>query len=196
MKLEAFGWIVAAFIVPHADFVIVRSGYGWRKGKNVKTYKDAFDSLTSDQKEEIADAIAKAEAKTSGEIRVLVVAASSVVPQLTKSEQRMALRHRAEKEFVKLGIQNTRDRTGVLIMVSLEERMVQVLAGSGINSVVPESTWPDMVQCIVEGIKAGNTAQGISAAVAAIGTLLAEHFPLKSDDSNELSDSVVFKGRW
>ena len=76
----------------------------------MKTYKDAFDSLTSDQKEEIADAIAKAEEKTSGEIRVLVVAASSVVPQLTKSEQRMALRHRAEKEFVKLGIQNTREK--------------------------------------------------------------------------------------
>lgn len=162
----------------------------------MKTYKDAFDSLTSDQKEEIADAIAKAEAKTSGEIRVLVVAASSVVPQLTKSEQRMALRHRAEKEFVKLGIQNTRDRTGVLIMVSLEERMVQVLAGSGINALVPENTWPDMVQCIVDGIKAGNIAQGISAAVAAIGSLLAQHFPVKSDDSNELSDSVVVKGRW
>ena len=74
--------------------------------------------------------------------------------------------------------------------------MVQVLAGSGINSVVPESTWPDMVQCIVEGIKSGNIAHGISTAVAAIGTLLAEHFPLKSDDSNELSDSVVIKGRW
>jgi len=162
----------------------------------MKTYKDAFDSLTSDQKEEIADAIAKAEAKTSCEIRVLVVAASSVVPQLTKSEQRMALRHRAEKEFVRLGIQNTRDRTGVLIMVSLEERMVQVLAGSGINTLVPENTWPDMVQCIVDGIKAGNTAQGISKAVAAIGSLLAEHFPVKSDDSNELSDSVVIKGRW
>lgn len=162
----------------------------------MKTYKDAFDSLTSDQKEEIADAIAKAEAKTSGEIRVLVVAASSVVPQLTKSEQRMALRHRAEKEFVKLGIQNTRDRTGVLIMVSLEERMVQVLAGSGINALVPENTWPDMVQCIVDRIKAGNIAQGISAAVAAIGSLLAQHFPVKSDDSNELSDSVVVKGRW
>lgn len=162
----------------------------------MKTYKDAFDSLTSDQKEEIADAIAKAEAKTSGEIRVLVVAASSVVPQLTKGEQRMALLHRAEKEFVKLGIQNTRDKTGVLIMVSLEERMVQVLAGSGINDLVPENTWPDMVQCIVDGIKAGNTAQGISRAVAVIGTMLAEHFPVKSDDSNELSDSVVIKGRW
>lgn len=162
----------------------------------MKTYKDAFDSLTSDQKEEIADAIAKAEGKTSGEIKVLVVAASSVVPQLTKGEQRMALRNRAEKEFVKLGIQNTREKTGVLIMVSLEERMVQVLAGSGINSVVPESIWPEMVQWIVEGIKSGNIAQGISTAVAAIGTLLAEHFPLKSDDSNELSDSVVIKGRW
>ncbi len=133
---------------------------------------------------------------TSGEIRVLVVAASSVVPQLTKSEQQMALRHRAVKEFAKLGIQNTRDRTGVLIMVSIEERMVQILAGTGINSIVPENTWSSMVQCITEGIKAGNPAQGISQAVADIGKLLSEHFPIKPDDTNELSNAVVIKGRW
>lgn len=162
----------------------------------MKTYKDALNFLTNEQRDEIAGAIAKTEALTSGEIRVLVVAASSVVPQLTKSEQRMALRHRAVKEFAKLGIQNTQDRTGVLIMVSIEERMVQVLAGSGINSIVPENTWPSMVQCITEGIKAGNPTQGISKAVADIGKLLSEHFPIKSDDSNELSNAVVVKGRW
>lgn len=81
-------------------------------------------------------------------------------------------------------------------MVSIEERMVQILAGTGINSIVPENTWPAMVQCIAEGIKAGNPAQGISKAVADIGTMLSEHFPMKSDDSNELPNAVVIKGRW
>jgi putative membrane protein len=174
----------------------VYCGSWQRKGNNLKTYKDALNFLTSEQRDEIADAIAKAEAVTSGEIRVLVVAASSVLPQLSKSEQRTVLRRRAVKEFAKLGIQNTRDRTGVLIMVSIEERMVQILAGNGINSIVPENTWPSMVHCITEGIKAGNPAQGISKAVADIGKLLSEHFPIKSDDSNELSNAVVVKGRW
>lgn len=162
----------------------------------MKTYKDALCFLSSDQRNEIADAISKAETKTSSEIRVLVVAASSLLPKLSRKEQKEALRRRAIKEFSKLGIHNTKDKTGVLIMVSLEERMVQVLAGNGINSVVPENTWPSMVHHVTEGIKAGNPAQGIIMAVADIGTMLSEKFPLKSDDFNELSNVVVIKGRW
>ena len=162
----------------------------------MKTYKDALNFLSSDQRNEIADAISKVETMTSSEIRVLVVAASSLLPKLSKKDQKEALRRRAIKEFSKLGIHNTRDKTGVLIMVSIEERMVQVLAGTGINSVVPENTWPSMVQRVTDGIKAGNPAQGITMAVVDIGTMLSEKFPLKSDDSNELSNVVVIKGRW
>lgn len=162
----------------------------------MKTYKDALNFLSSDQRNEIADAISKVETMTSSEIRVLVVAASSLLPKLSKMDQKEALRRRAIKEFSKLGIHNTRDKTGVLIMVSIEERMVQVLAGTGINSVVPENTWPSMVQRVTDGIKAGNPAQGITMAVVDIGTMLSEKFPLKSDDSNELSNVVVIKGRW
>lgn len=162
----------------------------------MKSYKDAANFLTADQMSEIADSISIAETMTSGEIRVLVVAASSILPLFGKKERRAALRRRAVKEFAKLGIQNTRDKTGVLIMVSLEERMVQVLAGSGINSVVPESTWPAMVQCITEGIKQGNPARGISMAVTDIGKMLSENFPAKLDDSDELPNEVVIKGRW
>lgn len=162
----------------------------------MKTYKDALSFLTIDQRNEIADAIAKAETMTSGEIRVLVVAASSVMPKFSKRDQREALRRRAVREFSKLGIHNTRDRTGVLLMVSIEERMVQILAGNGINSVVPENTWPSMVHCITEGIKEGDHVQGILMAVADIGKMLSEKFPVKSDDTNELSNAVVIKGRW
>ncbi len=162
----------------------------------MKTYADALNFLTSEERVGIADAIARAEALTSGEIRVLVVAASSVLPKLGKKDQKRALRHRAEREFTRLGMQNTRDRTGVLIMISIEERMVQVLAGSAINSVVPENSWPAMVQCVVEGIKGGNPARGITTAVAGIAGMLSEHFPEKPDDSNELSNAVVIKGRW
>ncbi|MBI5484250.1 MAG: TPM domain-containing protein [Deltaproteobacteria bacterium] len=162
----------------------------------MKIYKDALNFLSGEQRKGVEDAIAKAESMTSGEIRVLIVAASSVLPLFNRKDRKIALRRRAEREFAKLGIHNTRDRTGVLIMVSIEERMVQVLAGSGINSVVPENTWPSMVRCIVEGIKSGDPAGGISAAVAGIGKVLSEHFPVKPDDTNELSNEVVFKGRW
>jgi len=166
------------------------------KDKDMKTYKDALNFLSSDQRNEISDAIAKAETITSSEIRVLVVAASSLLPKSSKSDQKEALRSRAIKEFSKLGMYNTKDKTGVLIMVSIEERMVQVLAGNGINSVVPENTWPSLVQRITEGIKAGNPAQGIILAVTDIGTMLSEKFPIKPDDSNELSNVIIIKGRW
>lgn len=162
----------------------------------MKTYNDALNFLTQEQRNEIEDSISRAESMTSGEIRVLVVAASSVVPKLGKKDQKEALRRRAIREFLKLGIHNTKDKTGVLLMVSIEERMVQVLAGNGINSVVPENTWSSMVHLITEGIKAGNPSRGIATAVADIGKMLSEKFPIKPDDSNELSNAVVIKGRW
>lgn len=162
----------------------------------MKTYKDALNFLTGDQRNEISDVITKSEMMTSGEIRVLVVAASSIVPRFSKKNRREALRRRAVSEFSKLGIHNTRDRTGVLLMVSLEERMVQVLAGKGINSVVPENTWPSLVHCITKALKEGNPAQGISMAVSDIGKMLSEKFPMRSDDTDELSNAVVIKGRW
>lgn len=99
-----------------------------------------------------------------------------------------AVRRRAEREFVRLGIAQTRDHTGVLLMLSLRERMVQVLADRAINEKVPPGTWEPLAAGIADAIRQKRTADGLCEAVQKVGEYLAAHFPRRSDDANELPD--------
>jgi putative membrane protein len=44
---------------------------------------------------------------------------------------------------------------------------------------------------LVEEVKAGRPADGIVAAVEIVGTVLAEHFPRSSGDTNEIPDKLI-----
>jgi putative membrane protein len=98
---------------------------------------------------------------------------------------------RAAQIFVERGVANTRDRSGVLIYVSESERRVRLLADQGINERVAETEWQDDVALIVAGIGSGHAKDGLVTAIDRIGQLLAETFPPRPDDVNELPNSIV-----
>lgn len=93
--------------------------------------------------------------------------------------------------FLEQGLHETRDRTGILILISLFEQRVQVLADSGINAKVPEHTWDEIVYTITAGLKSGQACEALCQAVNRCGELLEEHFPIKADDSNELPNLII-----
>ncbi len=93
--------------------------------------------------------------------------------------------------FVEQGLHHTRDATGILILISLLEHRVYVLADRGINSVVPPHTWDELVQSITAGIHQGQTADALCAAIGRCGDLLAVKFPRKADDTDELPNLIV-----
>ena len=98
---------------------------------------------------------------------------------------------RAEAAFTREEVFATRDRTGILIFVSLLERKVRVLADSGIHARAADGTWDGVVGKVVSGMKAGRPADGIVDAVELCGRLLREHgFVARPDDTNELPDSL------
>jgi putative membrane protein len=98
---------------------------------------------------------------------------------------------RAEAAFTREQVFATRDRTGILIFVSLLERKVRVLADSGIHAKVADGTWDTVVAKVVSGMKAGRPADGIVEAVDLCGQLLRQHgFAARPDDTNELPDSL------
>jgi len=101
------------------------------------------------------------------------------------------VREKALVSFVEQGLHETRDKTGILILISLFEHRVQVLADSGINAKVPEHTWEEVVEIIVAGLKSGDTCSAVCKAVERCGELLTEHFPRKADDSDELPNLIV-----
>lgn len=99
--------------------------------------------------------------------------------------------HRAAMEqFVIRGMSRTRERTGVLIFVSLAERYARIVADEGISARVPQKTWQDAVDRLIAGCRDDKIADGLVAAVEMCGAVLARQFPLRADHVNELPDKV------
>ncbi|WP_447973629.1 TPM domain-containing protein [Nitrospira sp. Kam-Ns4a] len=114
--------------------------------------------------------------------------------RLLTSRERLAfkVRHRAELAFYEHGLQRTREATGILILVSLLERRVQILADRAINERVAPGTWDGLVGDLVRGIKEGRPAEALCRAIAACGDLLAAHFPARTGENpNELPDELI-----
>ena len=117
-----------------------------------------------------------------------------MVVRLVTSHERMAhkVTLRAEQAFYKHGLHNTKGRTGILILVSLLERRVHVLADKGINDHVPAGTWDGLVNGIIDGIRTGQATDAICSAIAECGTLLAAVAPAGSGDNpDELPDELI-----
>ncbi|HEX3700307.1 MAG TPA: TPM domain-containing protein [Phenylobacterium sp.] len=123
----------------------------------------------------------------------IVVALRPVRLALTpRSVRRHEVRRRAREIFQSKGLHLTRARTGVLIFVSLAERMAELIADEGIAEHVEPKVWDRAMAALAEGLKRGEPGAGFAAAVGLCGDVLAERFPADPDDNpDELSDAVV-----
>ncbi|QJP17239.1 hypothetical protein G3545_28515 [Starkeya sp. ORNL1] len=107
------------------------------------------------------------------------------------SSRRAAARGAAIDHFLAHGIHQTRERTGVLIMVALPERLVEVVADEGIHSRVGHEAWRTVCALVLAGAREERLAEGLSNGVAEAGRILAAHVPPRPGDTNELPDRVV-----
>jgi putative membrane protein len=93
--------------------------------------------------------------------------------------------------FTQHGLHYTRDHTGILILVSLLEHRVEVLADRGINAKVEAGTWQEIVTVLKNGLKSKQAADAYCRAIARCGEILAAHFPRQPDDKDELPNRLV-----
>jgi putative membrane protein len=101
------------------------------------------------------------------------------------------VRQRAALAFLEEEVFRTRERTGILLFVSLFERRVVVLGDSGINRQVEASHWDAVVATVVAGIGAGRPGAALAAGIKQCGELLARFgVAIRPDDRNELSDEL------
>lgn len=85
----------------------------------------------------------------------------------------------------------TREENGILIFISVLERRVWVLADSGINSRIKQEEWQEIVDHITRGIREKRQCAAICEAIARVGDILCEHFPITEGDRNELHNLIV-----
>jgi uncharacterized membrane protein len=127
----------------------------------------------------IAEAVAKAESRTSAEIVVRIV--HNLLP-LSKP------RPRAIRAFSELGVQRTSRRNGVLLFVVMKKRCFEIVADEGVNRAVPPGAWKEIAERTSEAIDREGFAEGLSRGVGLLGDLLAELYPKDASDVNELAD--------
>ena len=135
----------------------------------------------------ITRAIKTAESRTSAEIRVHL---ERRVPRRLVVGRAPDVMSRAHHVFRRLGMHRTAERHGVLVYLAVEDRRLAVVGDEGIHGRVGDPHWHGVRDRMVERLKANAPREAIERAVEEIGRALAEHYPRRPDDVNELSDEV------
>jgi putative membrane protein len=122
-----------------------------------------------------------------------IVCAIPAVKRNLISQDRIieAVHLRSLAAFTAQGLHYTKANTGILILASLLEHRVEVLADRGVNEKVVAGTWNEVVQILTAGLKSGTACDAFCKAIERCGEILAQHFPRPPDDRDELPNKLV-----
>jgi len=135
--------------------------------------------LTPEERKRVAAAIARAETRTSAEITVHI-------DRFCWGD----LAAKAGKVFRRLRLDRTRERNAVLVYLVTTNREFLIYADEGIYRLVPPGFWDDIRDRMAEVFREDRFADGLVEAIDRAGGHLAEFFPRRPDDVNELPDEV------
>ena len=137
------------------------------------------DFLATLDRQRIIDAIAAAEKRTSGEIRVHV-----------QPKAHGEIRKVGERTFERLGMTKTELRNGVLLFIACEEQRFVILGDRGLDEKVPAGFWDEIAAKLTIRFQEGQFTDGIVEAIHSAGEELRHYFPRAESDINELSNDI------
>jgi uncharacterized membrane protein len=85
----------------------------------------------------------------------------------------------------------TREHNGVLLFVAPRTQKFAVIGDAGVHAKCGEGFWQELAKAMTDHFRKSEFTPGIILGVRKAGELLAEHFPRRRDDRNELSDQVA-----
>ena len=118
------------------------------------------------QHESIVTAIREAEHKTSGQIRVSISPSHIDDPFAA-----------AQVEFMRLGMNQSPERNGVLIFVAPRSQKFAVIGDEGVHAKCGDEFWRKLADAMAGYFRKSEFTPGIIHGVQKAGDLLAEHFP-------------------
>lgn len=139
------------------------------------------DFLSKEDEQAIIAAIRHSETQTSGEIRVHL-------EHHSKTEDVLV---RAQELFHLLKMDNTKEENGVLIYVAVDDHKLAICGDAGINQAVPPDFWETTKNTMITQFSNGKFREGLIDGVLCAGEKLAEFFPWKHGDTNELPDEIT-----
>ena len=136
----------------------------------------------------IQHAIAASEHRHLGEIAFAV---EGGLPLAEVFAGRSARDH-AHAAFARLRVWDTEHNTGVLVYILLADHAIEIVADRGIAAKVGEAEWSAICALMQRDFATGHYEKGALAGVAAIGEILARHFPAHGKrNADELPDRPV-----
>ena len=120
------------------------------------------------QHDQIVAAIRDAEHKTTGEIRM------SISPKHIDDPVAAA-----QMEFMRLGMNTSRERNGVLIFVSPRSHKFAVIGDEAVHAKCGNEFWRKLADAMSDYFRKSEFTPAIIHGVQKAGELLAEHFPRK-----------------
>jgi putative membrane protein len=109
---------------------------------------------------------------------------------LPRRVKRAAAYRLATEQFVVRGIARKKNRSGILIFVSLAERYARIIADEGVASLTSQAEWQAAIDLLVSHMRHDQIADGFIAAIGACGDVLAAHFPPEPAGVDELPDRI------
>jgi uncharacterized membrane protein len=141
--------------------------------------------LSPDDIEVIKQEIRRVEQSTSGQIRLSIRERRSFWEKLYQPHEL------AVKDFEKLGIANTKQKTGILIFIILDERYYDILADEGIHEKINDHIWVSIEEKLKDEFPKEGYLNGILHIIDKMGEVLKLEFPRTTENVDELSDEVV-----
>ncbi len=129
--------------------------------------------------QKVVEAIQDTEKKTSGEIRVFISHKHVEAPVTV-----------AQRHFLRMGMDRTRERNGVLIFVAPRSHKFAVIGDAGVHARCGDEFWRQLAEEMTGHFRKSEFTTGLIHGIRKAGELLATHFPHRPDDQNELSDEI------
>lgn len=105
--------------------------------------------------------------------------------------RRTRVRRAALNQFLAHGLHVTQARTGVMIFAALDDHQVEIIADQGIYEKVDADVWARACAAMVREMRDNRPVSGFQQAIALCGAVLAQHFPPRANNPNEVVDRLV-----
>jgi uncharacterized membrane protein len=152
--------------------------------------EDARHLIDQDLLKRLKQRVSLSESAHTGEIRICIESALPNSYLLRPGAMRVIARQRALSQFGKLHVWDTEHNNGVLIYLLLAERTIELVADRGLNHLVKQTDWQNMLQSLGEALRDNRLEDGLNQAIDAVTAVLIQHFPLEAGTirPNELPD--------
>jgi putative membrane protein len=108
----------------------------------------------------------------------------------TRREMRREVERAAQAAFGRFRIGRAARGTGVVLYVSLFERMVCVLGDEVIGAKLDQRIWDEIHSTVASGLRHGHPSETFCQAIAQCGQLLGQHFPRHPSQTHDLSNQL------